>query len=198
MDNKEIRNKIAEGRIYVRAIIEVVGKPKEHVTESLASHIKHIEDNKDLILVKKSIEPAIKQDDFFSTFAEVELLAKDTVTLLAFCFDYMPSSIEILAPERLVMSNSNLSGFLNDMQARLHAVNTGLVQLQEKNKFFIKNTAVLLRNFLVVLLSSKPMTIQQIHPFLGVKKEDIIKILNVLMQEEKVIKKDNLYSVKPK
>jgi hypothetical protein len=198
MDNKDIKKRIGEGQIYIRAIIEVVGKPKEHVKETLDAHIKHIDENKDITLIKKNIEPPIKQKEFFSAFAEIEILCKKSNTVVTFCFDYMPSSVEIMAPERLVMSNSNFSNFLNDMQARLHAVNTGVIQLKEQNKFFIKNTAVLLRNFIVVLLSSKPMTIEKMHPYLGVKKEDILKILDVLIKEGKVIKKDNLYAVKPK
>ena len=57
----------------------------------------------------------------------------------------MPASVEIIEPERLILDNNDFGGFINDMQARLHATNTAAIQVREKNRFFIKNTAVLLR-----------------------------------------------------
>ena len=114
---------------------------------------------------------------------------------MALCFDYMPSSIEILAPESMVIKNNEFAGFLNDLQARLHALNTGILQLKEKNTFYIKNTAVLLRNFIVILLSSKSLTLEEMQPYLGVGKENIEKVLNVLINEGKVKKQGSKYKV---
>lgn len=196
MDEKQIREKLAEGFLHVRAIVEVIGTPKEYTEESLKEHLKKIKSNYSII--KEIIEPPVKHEKFFSTFAELELLVKDSLALLSFCFDFMPSSIEILDPENISIKNSDLSGFLNDMQARLHAVNTGIVELKERNRLFIKNTAVLLRNFVVVLLSSRAMSIEKMQPYLGVKKDDLKKVLDVLIKEGKVKKEGSLYKAIPK
>lgn len=198
MNERQIREKIAEGHIHVRTILEIVGKPKKYVEDALKDHLNKIKADKNFTITKEIIEPAEEQDGFFSTFAEIEVLTKNTTALLSLCFDYMPSSIEILEPEDLMLKNTAFSGFLNDMQARLHALNTGMLQIKDQNKFYIKNTAVLLRNFLVVLLSSRAMTIEEMRPFMGVKKENIMKILNVLINEGKVKKDGNKYKAIPK
>lgn len=198
MDHKKIKEKIADGHTHLRIIIEVVGKPKEYVEESLKSHLDKIKSDKTYLIAKETIEPAEKQENYFSTFAEIELLVKKSSDIMSLCFDYMPSSVEILAPERMIMKNNEFTGFLNDLQARLHALNTGIIQLKDQNKLYIKNTAVLLRNFIVVLLSTRQLTIEEMHPYLGVRKEDIEKVLTVLIKEGKVKKQGKKYSVIPK
>ena len=198
MDHKKIKEKIADGYTHVRIIIEVVGKPKEYVEESLKLHLDKIKSDKTYLIAKETIEPAEKQENYFSTFAEIELLVKKSSDIIALCFDYMPSSVEILAPERMIIKNNEFAGFLNDLQARLHALNTGIIQLKDHNKLYIKNTAVLLRNFIVVLLSSRQLTIEEMQPYLGVAKENIEKVLAVLIKEGKVKKQGKKYTVIPK
>ncbi len=193
MDKKELQKRIEQGYLHVRAIVEVVGKPKKHVEETLKKYLAKIQDNKNYVLINQSIEPAEEHENYFSTFAEVEMLFKDSIALLSFCFDYMPSSLEIISPEKILIKNNDFAGFINDLQARLHTLNTGVIQLKEQNRFFLKNTAVLLRNFIVVLLSSRPMTIKEMHPYLGIKEKDIIKVLQVLIKEKKVKKEGEKY-----
>jgi hypothetical protein len=198
MEEKERRSKIAEGYLQVRAIVEVVGKPKKYVEDSIQDHLKKMKKNKNLLLISEDVEKTEKKDNFFSTFAEVEFLIKDSKELMYFCFDYMPSSIEVIEPERITMKNRDLADFMNDLQSRLHVLNTGIIQIQDRNKLFVKNTAVLLRNFLVVLLSSKPMDLKEIKTYMGVKEEDIQKVLEVLINEGKIVKQDEKYKAKPK
>jgi len=197
MDYREIKQKIAEGYIYIRAIVEIVGKPKVYVKKALESHLKKIKEDDSFIITKEKIEPPEPQENFFSTFAELELLIKNPKILSSFCFDYMPSSIEILEPQNLNFSSNDLTDFLNDLQARSHALNTMVIQLRDNAKFYVKNTAVLLRNFIVVLLSARALTIDQMHPYLGVKKEDIAKILKILIKEGKVKKDGDKYRAVP-
>lgn len=193
MEQRELNGKISQGMIQIRAIIEVVGKPKEYVKETLKEYVKKIKENKDFLMINEDQEKPEEQEGFFSAFAEIELLLKDKNALLSFSFDYLPSSIEILAPENLAMENHELSAFLNDMQTRLHAFNTGIIQTKEQNRFYVKNTAVLLRNFIIVLLNTKPMSIKELKPFLGVNEEDIGKVLGVLANEGKIKKQKDLF-----
>jgi hypothetical protein len=193
MDEKQIRSKISEGYIHVRVIVEVVGKPKKHVEDSLKDYLKKIKNAEKIIFVSESVEKAEKQEELFSAFAEVEMLLKNTQALISFCFDYMPSSIEIIEPEKMTLSNMELSSFLNDLQSKLHVLNTGFQELQERNNFYIRNAAVLLRNFLVVLLSSRPMTLKEMGPYLGVMEEDIKKVLDVMINEGKVRQEKDMY-----
>ncbi len=191
MDDKEIKEKIEEGQILFRSIIEIVGKPKEYVDQTISDYLKKI--RKDFTVIDESLEKAEPKESFFSSFAELEILAKDPSQILGFCFDYMPASVELLEPENISIKNSEMTGFLNDLLVRLHGLNTGLITARENTKFHVKNTAVLLRNFLVVLLSSRAMSIKDIRPLMGVKEADIEKVLQVLMNEGKVKKQGDKY-----
>jgi hypothetical protein len=195
MEEKRIRSKISEGYVHLRAIIEVVGKPKDFVEDSLKGYMKTLREDTKYIITKEAIESAIEENTLFSAFAEIEILSKDADQIISFCFDYMPASVEIIEPESSVIDSSKFSGLLNDLQARLHAMNSGVAQMRSDNEHLIKNTAVLLRNFIVVLLSSKPLNISQLHAYMGVSEVSIEQVLNVLIKEGKVKKQGELYSV---
>ncbi|MEM3373718.1 MAG: hypothetical protein QXE31_00710 [Candidatus Woesearchaeota archaeon] len=196
VDEKEIKSKINEGYIYSRVVLEIVGKPRDYVEDSLKEYLKKIEENKNYIITKEDTEEAIEnENNLFSAFSELEILFKNTKSILDFIYDYMPSSIEIIEPETILLKNFDFTNFLNDLLARNISFNNSVLQLKESNLFYIKNTAVLLRNFLIVLLSNKPMTLDELNAYMGVKKEDIEKVLNVLITEKKVEKKDNFYKV---
>ena len=46
MEQREIRQKISEGYIHIRAIIEVLGKPKDYVEKSLTEYLEKIKKEK--------------------------------------------------------------------------------------------------------------------------------------------------------
>ncbi len=194
MDERQIKSKVADGYLYVRVILEIVGKPKEHVEESLKDYVKKIKADKNHVIVKEKTEKAEPhQDDLFSAFSEIEMLMKNSDALLSFCFDYMPSSIEIIEPERIILKNSEFNGFINDMLSRTISLNTTVLEMQERANYYISNTAVLLRNFLVVLFSSRPMTLKQASQYLGIKEQDTLKVIDVLIKEGKVKKNQDKY-----
>lgn len=115
---------MTEGKeVTARIILEVVGSPKEHVEETIKLIINKVKDDKTLRLLK---EKTFKADElknmknFWSSFAELEISFEDLNKLMFFCFDYMPSSIEILEPESFRTESLDIADFLNDLLARLH------------------------------------------------------------------------------
>jgi hypothetical protein len=184
MEERELKEKIDEGHLHVRAIIEVIGKPIEHVQKTIKEYVQGIK--KGFTVIKIHVEDAEEQENFFSTFAEVELLLKNVQELLKFSFEFMPSSVEIIEPERINIENNEFTNYLNDLQARVHGLNTGLIQARDQSLLYVKNTAVLLRNFIVVVLARHPMTVDEIQPLMGVQADDIKKVLGVLIKEGKV------------
>ncbi len=197
MDDKQIKSKIADGYIHFRAIIEVLGKPKEYVTESIESYVNKIDEDEDYLLAKKDLEDAEQQEGsgLYLAFAEVECLAKDVKNVTNFCFDFMPSSIEILDPDRVILETSGLTDFLNDIQGRLHAVNIGINDYKQKNKNLITNTSTLLRNFIMVILRL-PTKLSTISILTGLKDPETQKLLDALIKEGKIVKQGDLYKLK--
>lgn len=104
-------------------IIEVIGKPPEHLTETLKNIIKQIaEENGVSVKEEKIKEPVLMKDqkDFYTSFAEVEVEVEEILYLAMLMFKYMPAHIEITFPEMITLSNNDLNDILNELTRRLH------------------------------------------------------------------------------
>ncbi|MEK6904179.1 MAG: hypothetical protein AABW87_01150 [Nanoarchaeota archaeon] len=122
-------------KIKARAIIEVLGSPESHVNEVMKALVDKIKTKKEITLVKEETFKAKKMEKqpLWSTFTEAEIDFKDVNALLGFCFDFMPSSIEIIEPEELKMNISDLTDFANDLTARLHQYDMILKNIHAEN-----------------------------------------------------------------
>ncbi|MBU4242554.1 MAG: hypothetical protein KKF52_04965, partial [Nanoarchaeota archaeon] len=69
----------------------------------------------------------------WSTFSEVELEVIGIQRLLDVCFDYMPSTIEILDPAGLEIDSNNMAEILNDLMAKLHRYDMLLKNFNAEN-----------------------------------------------------------------
>ena len=136
--------------IRFKTILEILGKPKEHVEESLKKYIAKIKEDEELMVIKEYYSDAKEQDNMFSVFAELEMLVKTVPKLIGFCFDYMPSSLEILKPESLALKNTQFTGILNDLQAKLHNVDMVAKQLKSENDFLKRNLKTSLKNVISI------------------------------------------------
>src|SRR3989338_5692131 len=120
-------------KIRFRTIIEVLGKPQDYVEKMISGFIEKIKEDDKYIILKEHMEAVKPQDKFFTTFAELEIVAKNFEALFGFCFDYMPSSIEIIKPEEFSIPNRQISNLLNDLQARNHKVDMVVKNLQAES-----------------------------------------------------------------
>jgi hypothetical protein len=110
-------------KINAEIIIEILGRPKEHLVKTLEELIKQIDKEKGVKVENKRIHepnPVKDKQDFFSTYAEIELELDELINLIMILFKYMPSNVEITYPEKLVFKNSDLSETLNEITRRLH------------------------------------------------------------------------------
>ncbi|RLG15531.1 hypothetical protein DRN69_02835 [Candidatus Pacearchaeota archaeon] len=116
-------------------IFEIIGKPKEHLIQTLDEMIKRIDSEKGVSVQGKDIkEPILMKDkvgimnkekieknkDFYTTFAEVEIEVEEILYLAILMFKYMPSHIEIISPELIILSNNGWNDILNEVTRRLH------------------------------------------------------------------------------
>ena len=104
-------------------IIDVIGKPPEHLTETLNNIIKKIDDEKGVdVIGKKLNEPTLMKDqkNFYTSFAEVEVEVEEIFGLIILMFKYMPAHIEILYPELIALTNNGWNDVLNELTRRLH------------------------------------------------------------------------------
>ncbi|OIO62934.1 hypothetical protein AUJ83_01995 [Candidatus Woesearchaeota archaeon CG1_02_33_12] len=195
-EKSEIKGKVAEGKILTRVIIEIIGKPKEHIEKALKIVVDKIKEQKDIKVVEEKLFDAEKQEEMFSTFAELGVLFMDIETLVGFCFDFMPSSVEILDPEKLNFNSNEFAGLINDLLAKLHQMTLKVVQNNIEKKSLKKNMLNMLKNTVMILLSIKSMQLEQISKSSGINEKDLKPLLDSMVKENIINFKEGLYSLK--
>ncbi len=191
----DIKEHIEKGYIHTRIVLEIIGKPKEHVKETIEGYVKKINNDTKNVIVKKfmnEIKP-IEKSDMFSTFVELEMLIKGFEELSFFCFNYMPASIEILEPNKILADANKMTNLFNDFQSKLHRADFLAKTLSQKNEVLITNFSLMIKNMLFILLKDKGMTLKDICRFTGLKEEDMAKYLESLINEKKIKKIGDKY-----
>lgn len=192
-----VQEKLDEGYIQAKVIVELVGKPKEHVENTLKKYLEHIKKNADLEVLKEDVGTAkeLEGDNqgLWITFVELELLAKNIPTLVGFCFDYMPSSIEIIEPKELKLKEIELTNIMNDLQGKLHNLDMGAKQLSNENKFLKKNAYFLATNLIAILLKSGARNLKDLARLSGMSEKDMEEFLEKLIKQGFVKKEGDSY-----
>ena len=108
-------------------IVEMAGRPAEHLTASLERHIGVLNNVKDVevhsIKVSKPKEIDAKGNDkniMWTAFVEADFECESFSRLSEIMFDFMPSSVEVIEPSKLVLTMSEATGLLNNISGRLH------------------------------------------------------------------------------
>ncbi len=196
MDSKELKERIAEGSIHFTTILEMMGKPKEHIENTLREYVEKIKSDENFEILRDDFEEAKEvEDGMFSVFVELEILSKRAEHLLWFCFDYMPSSIEIIDPEIIKHNSHDFSNYLNDLQSRLHNMDMIVKQVNATNQKLNRNVEAILKNSIKLSIVSGGNTLPAISANVGVPEQDMANILNQLIGAGSLTKKDNIYSI---
>ncbi len=116
-DERETRN------IRAILIVEVIGRPPEHLTETLNNIISKIDEEKGVDVKEKKLHESVlmkEQKDFYTSFAEVEIEVEEILNLAILMFKYMPANVEILSPELIALTNNGWSDIFSELTRRLH------------------------------------------------------------------------------
>ena len=185
-------------KVVCRALVEIMGKPKEHVESSLKGYLDKLQKDDNYAIINLEFLEGKKQEenDLWVAFAEIEFSTEKVDNIVSFCFDYMPSVIEIVEPKSIILKDSEFSHVLNDLQARLHQVDMIAKQLNMRNQILQKNMAGLLRNYLLVLLGKSDLNLEQLSKLTGVTKEKLGDYLDKLIDEGKVDLTGEIYVIK--
>ena len=110
-------------KIRASLIIEAIGRPSEYLTETLNSLIKEMGTEKGVKIINSTLNPPVllkNQKDFYSSFAEIEVELDQILNIAILMFKYMPAHIEIISPQNLSLSNSDLGDLFSELTRRLH------------------------------------------------------------------------------
>jgi hypothetical protein len=101
-------------------VIEVLGRPVEHVNSVISDLINRLEKEAGIKLIKKKVAEPKQIEQLFSTFCEVEIKVESLHRLIEVCMDYLPSSVEIVEPEKIELKLQDGNAVINYLLAKLH------------------------------------------------------------------------------
>lgn len=174
-----------------RCIIEILGGPKEFIAKKLEEHVEKIKQEGLDVQIEKYAEP-VPSDKLFSQFVELQISFKDAHELLNFCFDSMPSTVEIMSPEKMELDMAKFEDFLNDLQGRLHQTDMMLKGLQAQKQVLDKNAINILHNF-IKLACEKPKSMDDLSNMIGMKPDALQSFVDTLISKGVIKKEGNLF-----
>jgi len=196
-EEKSNKERKAEGQILVRTILEMLGGPKEHIVNTMKAYVDKLGENKNFKIDKTFISEAKEQEDksLFSIYAELEIWFKDVDKIMEFCFDSLPSSIEIIEPEEFKMKSNKFSGLLNDLQAKLHKLDLAFKNHIADKQASAKIFDTLIKNFIGYCLRTKKQKVEEVATITGIDKEKLQKIMDDLAENKMIKKEGDKYSI---
>jgi len=179
--------------IRCRVIIEILGKPKGHVEDSIRDYVEKIKKDSELIVMNADFSEAAEKNKLWAIFVELDMIVKGIPKIIGFCFDYMPSSIEITKPEEFIVKKSTVENLINDLQARLHNVDMIVKKQKNENTFLKKNLSKAASNLILLSLTSGSMDMEKLSRVTGIAEKELEIFLEQLIEEDKIKKEDDIY-----
>ncbi len=141
------KEKLNQGWLRCNAVIEMLGKPTEYVSEVMHKLIENLETKEQNIeLISKTIhEPIAAENNLYSTFSEVEILVKDLRTLLEFTLSYMPSNIEVVEPKEVSFELNPLNEFISLFAGKVHQYDAMMKRMDLENVMLTNKVESMLR-----------------------------------------------------
>lgn len=109
--------------MQARMILEILGRPKEHVADALKGLVEKIGKEKGVKILEKHIhEPLEVKDskDLFTSFTELVLECDSISTFFGIVFAYMPANIELIEPTEITLKNEEFTLLASRIVQRLH------------------------------------------------------------------------------
>lgn len=195
MDDKELQKKIKNGGVLAIVSFEVVGNPKEHVEKTMREFMENIRKDQQMKVVTADYGEAEEVKDsqgLWSTFCDAEILFDNLEKVNWLCVNFMPSNIDIIAPEELRFKDKELTNWFNDILAKLHEVSMGYRQTVAKEELLTKNLNFLIQN--AILLAAESIHDKEsIGKKIGIGSEQLEPFFESLVKNGKLEKKGEEY-----
>ncbi len=199
MKRSEIVERVEDGAIHFVAILEVLGKPKEHIVQTATDIEKEIAEDDRFVTIKSDISEPVEVEDsdsLFSLFCEVELLAERYDQLFDFCFKYMPASVEVIEPEQFTLRTTDANGILNDFVSRVHEADGVVKQKIQENKILQQNLNIMVLNAIRLFLRLGPANPQTVSKGVGIDEKNAKDFLEKMVTDGILEKSSDLYQLK--
>lgn len=197
MATDDAKDKLKEGWIHLLVTFEVIGKPKEHVDQAIKDFLDSLKKQSDKVhWIEEHVEKAEKgEGDFYSTFAEVDLLVKNLETVTWLSVNYTPASIEVIEPTSFKLSALDVQNWQNDLLAVLHQVSMQYKRQTNQLEFLKKNFTQLIGNSILLSLARSAKTLEQINKDTSLTNETLEPHLKQLLEDKKITESKGVYQL---
>ena len=186
---------MVEQRVLVKAIVETLGAPKEYIEEALKQYIDKIKKEGTKILTEVYHNAVPAEHKLFSTYVELEVEFSELGQVLNFCFDSMPSSVEIVEPTDFNLNNLEFNSFLNDLQAKIHETDMLVKNFRAKSRLMELNTGAVFNNFLIYLIRQGPKSLSELSLNVGIQQDELKPFVEELIEKNRVKVEQDKYVV---
>jgi hypothetical protein len=128
---------MVEQKVRAIMIVEIAGRPPEHIRQALLDHVGRMKSMKGVNYISERISDTKmidKEKDIYSCFVEVEIETVSFMRLTELMFDFLPSSIEVIEPDSIKFNSQEATMFLSDLSGRLHKYDEIAKVAQIKNQ----------------------------------------------------------------
>jgi hypothetical protein len=109
--------------VKAKFILEAIGRPAEHLTNTLNELVNRISQDKGISVISKEIhkpKTIEKVENLWSSFADVEIEFQNVQHFFNAVIMYMPAHVEVFHPENLRFDTFELNELANFIVGRLH------------------------------------------------------------------------------
>lgn len=202
LSEKQIRAQVQdEGKIHTLITFEMVGKPQEHVENTLQTFITKLEKDPNVDLLNSETADAQELEDeegFFSAFSEVEMLVPNLESITSISVNLMPASIEIMAPDEFTFTARDVMNWENDLLSRLHEINQRFREETKKVRYLSKNMNALIQNTVSILLTGGNKSSEQLSKLTGIPADRLEQTLKKMQEQNIVTQEDSTWALNSK
>ncbi len=193
----EIKELMAQGHIRVLITFELVGKPREHIEQTLQAYMLNIKQDERIRAINEEYAEPLEQDeDMFSAFCEFEALVEDLDVLTWLAVNFMPASIEILEPEKLTFEGRYLNNWYNDLISKLHEVSGSLREQHAVNQHLTQGMNALIKNAILATLTGGAKTGAALEKSVGIPFKQLEPFVKNLVDKGKILKDGTTYKLR--
>ena len=198
MQEKDIQKRIKQGEILAHISFELIGSPKEHIEKTIRGYIDNLKSDSQITIISEEFgKPEKTEGNLWSTYADTEMLINSLEKFVWLCVNFMPASIEIIAPEELSFKEKDLTNWLNDLLAKLHEISHTVRQSNIYKDVVSRGMNALIQNS-ILLAAEKYHKPKEIAEKLGIPEEQLQPFFKSLVKNQKIERKEDEYYRKAK
>lgn len=151
-------------KLQAQIILEILGRPPEHVTEALKLLVKNLGAEKGVRVISSKIhkpKPVENTKDLFTAFADVMLELDALENYFGILFGYMPSHIELIEPQSVTLTNFYLNDLANKLISRLHSYDAIVKKVSVDRELLLSKLKEIAPHLFQKMESKEPKTLKQ-------------------------------------